>query len=116
MSKAIGIDCQGGKGMAGYGVDVSPTLAAISHGTPHAVAIICFGSTQEHSTQRGYMKDCCPTINQAAGTSGDNKPFIVKIRSQGLDSFNQALAHEVSPTVRLPNGADCYAKVVIRRC
>lgn len=78
MSKAIGIDCQGGKGMAGYGVDVSPTLAAISHGTPHVVAIICFGSTQEHSTQRGYMKDCCPTINQAAGTSGDNKPFIVK--------------------------------------
>ena len=37
---AYGIDQQGGKGMVGYGVDVSPTLAAESHGTPHAV---CYG-------------------------------------------------------------------------
>ena len=37
---AYGIDQQGGKGMVGYGINVSPTLAAESHGTPHAV---CYG-------------------------------------------------------------------------
>ena len=37
--KKFGIDCQGGKGMAGFGVEVCPTCAAISHGTPHALAI-----------------------------------------------------------------------------
>lgn len=35
---AYGIDQQGGKGQANYTQDVAPTLAADSHGTPHAVA------------------------------------------------------------------------------
>ena len=35
---AYAIDQQGGKGMAGYGVDVCPTIASDSHGTPHGVA------------------------------------------------------------------------------
>jgi DNA (cytosine-5)-methyltransferase 1 len=34
---AIGIDQQGGKGQANYAIEKSPTLAAESHGTPHAV-------------------------------------------------------------------------------
>lgn len=33
-----GIDQQGGKGQANYGVDVMPPLCSDSHGTPHAVA------------------------------------------------------------------------------
>lgn len=36
--RSFGIDCQGGKGSAGYAINCAPTLAAISHGTPHAVA------------------------------------------------------------------------------
>lgn len=35
---AYGIDQQGGKSSAGYGENVSPTLCAVSHGTPNAVA------------------------------------------------------------------------------
>lgn len=35
---AYGIDQQGGKGQANYGVDVMPPLCSDSHGTPHAVA------------------------------------------------------------------------------
>ena len=35
--RSFGIDCQGGKGNAGYTINVAPTLGAISHGTPHAV-------------------------------------------------------------------------------
>jgi len=35
-----GIDQQGGKGGANYTVDVAPTMASDSHGTPHA---ICYG-------------------------------------------------------------------------
>jgi DNA (cytosine-5)-methyltransferase 1 len=34
---AIGIDQQGGKGQANFAIEKSPTLAAESHGTPHAV-------------------------------------------------------------------------------
>lgn len=37
------IDQQGGKSMAGYAEDVSPTLLSDSHGTPHAV---CFQQNQ----------------------------------------------------------------------
>lgn len=37
---AYGIDQQGGKGNASYTVNVSPTLASNSHGTPHGV---CYG-------------------------------------------------------------------------
>ena len=36
---AYGIDQQGGKGQANYGVDVMPPLCSDSHGTPHAVSI-----------------------------------------------------------------------------
>lgn len=40
--RSFGIDCQGGKGNAGYTINVAPTLGAISHGTPHAV---CYQKT-----------------------------------------------------------------------
>lgn len=36
--KAVGIDQQGGKGMAACAEELSPTLCSDSHGTPHAVA------------------------------------------------------------------------------
>jgi len=42
-----GIDLQGGKGGANYTVDVAPTLASDSHGTPHAI------SFQERSGKPG---------------------------------------------------------------
>ena len=37
---SFGIDQQGGKGMAGCGQDVCPTICSDSHGTPHAVVYV----------------------------------------------------------------------------
>ena len=34
----FGIDQQGGKGTCGYGINVCPTIAGDSHGTPHAIS------------------------------------------------------------------------------
>lgn len=45
---AYGIDQQGGKSNVGYGEDVSPTLCAISHGTPNAV---CFQQNQREEVR-----------------------------------------------------------------
>lgn len=63
--KTIGIDCQGGKGASNYVVDASPTLAAISHGTPHAVAIVCdpihSNSMKSKNPHSGFHREdvCC---------------------------------------------------------
>ena len=46
---AIGIDQQGGKGQANYAIEKSPTLAAESHGTPHAV---CYSMRQTKTVRR----------------------------------------------------------------
>ena len=39
--QTFGIDQQGGKGNASWTRDVAPTLLHDSHGTPHAVALLC---------------------------------------------------------------------------
>ena len=38
---------------------------------------LCFGSTQDHCIWRGFMNNCAPTLNAAAGMSGNNKPFVI---------------------------------------
>lgn len=39
--------------------------------------VTCFSSPQDHCVTRGYMEECSPTLNAAAGMSGNNRPFIV---------------------------------------
>lgn len=91
------IDQQGGKGMAGYGVNVCPTLASDSHGTPHAVAygINCSGGAD---AQVDTEKIGC--ITAAANSSGNNKaavayekevPYTLKIRG-GVDKDSNGKA------------------------
>ncbi len=75
-----GIDQQGGKGMAGYGIDVSPTLASESHGTPHAVAIvpnepILLESNQNHATIQ--TDGISTTLSASMGMGGGYVPMIV---------------------------------------
>ena len=42
------------------------------------LVVTCFSGPQDHCVTRGYMEECAPTINAAAGMSGNNRPFIVK--------------------------------------
>lgn len=75
-----GIDQQGGKGMAGYGIDVSPTLASESHGTPHAVAIvpnepILLESNQNHATIQ--TDGISTTLSASMGMGGGYVPMVV---------------------------------------
>ena len=106
------LDQQGGKGGANYTEDVAPTICSDSHGTPHAIAqikkrvgLICFSSPQDHCITRGYMEECAPTLNAAAGMSGNNRAFIVK--SYGMDpvaSYDLSLDNEVSKTLTCSHG------------
>lgn len=92
--------------------DVAPTICSDSHGTPHAIAqikkrvgLICFSSPQDHCITRGYMEECAPTLNAAAGMSGNNRTFIVK--SYGMDpvaSYDLSLDKEVSKTLTCSHG------------
>ena len=54
-SGCIGIDQQGGKGTAAYGLDVSPTLCSDSHGTPHGV---CYPVTARSLCARADSSPC----------------------------------------------------------
>ena len=38
----------------------------------------CFSTPQDHDLDRGYMRDCAPTLSAASGNSGNNRPFIVR--------------------------------------
>lgn len=62
--RTFGIDCQGGKGMAGFGIEVSPTCAAISHGTPHAIASI----VGLNCINMGGGKSSCSVTKQVSPT------------------------------------------------
>ena len=87
---AYGIDQQGGKGGAAYTVDVAPTMASNSHGTPHAVCV------ENHpADSRVQIKDdgIVQTLSGRMGTGGGNVPLLmdtqqttqVKIYSMGYD-------------------------------
>lgn len=60
--------------------DVAMTMGAernrnASNNNP--LVVTCYSSPQDHCITRGFMKECSPTINAAAGISGNNRPFIV---------------------------------------
>lgn len=88
---AYGIDQQGGKGMVGYGVDVSPTLAAESHGTPHAV---CYGisaydsnamkSSNPHSGI--YEADTTRTLDLNGGNPACNQGGMMVVQQSSSNA------------------------------
>lgn len=51
------------------------------------IVATCFSGPQMHSVTRGYMNLCAPTLNAAAGMSGNNRPFIVKRRVFPINSM-----------------------------
>lgn len=62
-------------------VDVAPCMGAsrnLNASNNNPLVVICFSNPQDHCVMRGYMEECAPTLNAAAGTSGNNRPFFVK--------------------------------------
>jgi hypothetical protein len=49
--------------------------------------VTCYSSPQDHCVTRGFMNECAPTVNAAAGMSGNNRPFIVKICDVKVKAF-----------------------------
>ena len=59
--------------------NVAMTIGATVNMSPiNNREVICYSSPQDHCVTRGFMTECSPTINAAAGMSGNNKPFVVK--------------------------------------
>lgn len=64
-------------------VDVAPCMGASRNLGPsnnNPLVVTCFSGPQDHSVTRGYMEECAPTLNAAAGMSGNNRPFIVSAK------------------------------------
>ena len=57
-----------------YAIGVSHNLDA----TNNNPLVVCFSNPQIHSCIRGFMEECAPTLNAAAGMIGNNRPFICK--------------------------------------
>lgn len=63
---------QGGDSMSVEKSDTAPTLRSETHGN---LPVICAATAQANSE---VCADLCPTLTEAAGTSGNNKPYICK--------------------------------------
>ena len=63
---------QGGDSMSMEKSDTAPTLRSETHGN---LPVICAATAQANSE---ICADLCPTLTEAAGTSGNNKPYICK--------------------------------------
>ena len=100
-------------------VDVAPCMGATHNLGPsnnNPLVVTCFSSPQDHCVTRGFMEECAPTINAAAGMSGNNRPFIVK--SYGMDpvaSYDMALDKEVSKTLTCSHGRNCAGALTIKK-
>ena len=80
VRNSYGIDMQGGKGTANYGKEVSQTLAAIPHGTPHSVA---YELEKEDEKQENLHRRCFINID-------NEKQNTDRIRSE--NSANAAIS------------------------
>ena len=61
-------------------IEAAPTIGTSRNLGPsnnNPLVVTCFSGPQEHSVTRGFMRECAPTLNAAAGMSGNNRPFIV---------------------------------------
>lgn len=74
---------QGGDSMSVEKSDTAPTLRSETHGN---LPIVCAATAQANSE---ICANLCPTLTEAAGTSGNNKPYICK-------AIHQNQAGEVS--------------------
>lgn len=100
-------------------VDVAPCMGAtrnLNASNDNPLIVTCFSGPQDHCVTRGYMEECAPTLNAAAGMSGNNRPFIVK--SYGMDpvaSYDLSLDKEVSKTLTCSHGRNCGGALTIQR-
>jgi len=112
-SVTYGIDQQGGKGQANYTENVAPTLAADSHGTPHAVCVnnsdskepILLESNQNHATIQ--TDGIATTLPASMGEGGGYVPMVVDdqpVKQEGCDLYNLKITGEVSPTISTVTG------------
>ena len=62
---------QGGDSMGVEKLDTAPTLRSETHGN---LPVICAATAQANSE---ICTNLCPTLTGAAGTSGNNKPYII---------------------------------------
>lgn len=61
-------------------VEIAPCMGASRNLGPsnnNPLVVTCYSNPQDHSVTRGFMTECAPTLNAAAGMSGNNRPFIV---------------------------------------
>lgn len=63
---------QGGDSMSVEKSDTAPTLRSETHGN---LPVICAATAQANAE---ICANLCPTLTEAAGTSGNNKPYICK--------------------------------------
>lgn len=100
-------------------IEVASTMGASRNANAsnnNPLVVICFSSPQDHCVTRGYMKECAPTLNAAAGMSGNNRPFIVQ--SFGFDSVasgDTAINEEVSKCITSANGRNGAGALTIRK-
>ena len=62
-------------------VEIAPCMGASRNLGPsnnNPLVVTCYSNPQDHSVTRGFMTECAPTLNAAAGMSGNNRPFIVR--------------------------------------
>lgn len=89
-------------------VEVAPCMGATRNLGPsnnNPLVVTCFSGPQDHCVTRGYMEKCAPTLNAAAGMSGNNRPFIVKsYRMDPVASYDLSLDKEVSKTLTCSHG------------
>ena len=77
-------------------VDVAPCMGASRNLGPsnnNPLVVICYSGPQEHCVTRGYMEECSPTLNAAAGMSGNNRPFIVMGKKKEVVPINSTAHH-----------------------
>jgi hypothetical protein len=100
-------------------VEIAPCMGATHNLGPsnnNPLVVTCFSSPQDHCVTRGFMEECAPTINAAAGMSGNNRPFIVK--SYGFDpiaSGDTAIDGEISKALTTAHGRNGAGVLTVKK-
>lgn len=82
------------------GGEIAGTLRAEGENRPSRPSNIICRATQQGNAET--MTDCCPTITEAAGTSGNNQPIICAGFCQGASPAAGSIGYheQVSPTIK----------------
>lgn len=68
-------------------VEIAPCMGASRNLGPsnnNPLVVTCYSNPQDHSVTRWFMTECSPTLNAAAGMSGNNRPFIVASKKTAI--------------------------------